>query len=282
MCNYHSLLAGIILTFSLGFQTSIGDTTQNSAEGTLSVDGKISKISYAYADESDGDITIFLADSPIPKEAIPDTTYDLGAEGGFRGIVFSVSRSSQELQKDGLYGLINAIHFYPVWNQLGSIGNGEITISELSAEVLTGRIVTPADNQLAGHDFSYDVAFSVSLEKELVEFMIVNADDAPSQAFALWAKALFDGDVVAYRQHAAAELVEMLPDNVEELAMGLEFQRESFPPQVAILESTISGNEAVLNMAGRKGASDYEGTVTMLLENGNWKVGMQSWSSASE
>ena len=279
MRHYYSLLSGIILTLSLSVQVATSDVTKDSAKGTLTVDGEVSQVSHAYADESDGDITVFLADSAIPKEAIPDDTYELGAEGSFRGIVFSVSRSSQALQKEGLYKLINAIHFYPVWNQLGSIGNGEITIFELSADVMTARIVTPVDNELSGHKFSYDIQFSVSLEKEPVELMIVNADDAPSRAFAEWARALFDGDAVAYRQLFAAEVMEMLPDDEEELAMGMEFQRESLPPQIAIMESVVSGSEATLTMAGRKGTSDYEGTVTMLLESGSWKVGAQSWSS---
>ena len=165
MKNYKSTTIGLIFATSMLTGIASGELAQNSAQGSLTVDGQTATIKYAYADEYDGDITVVLADSPLAKQSIPDNVYNLGAKGEFRGFVFSVSRAMKKLQKDGLYKLINAIHYYPLWNQLGSVGDGVLTVSRFDTDTLVGRIATPSDNELVGHKFSYDVSFSVDLKK---------------------------------------------------------------------------------------------------------------------
>ena len=99
-----------------------------SAEGTLTVDGETTQIKHAYADIYDGDITIVLVDNEIEKDMVPDGVYSLGEQGKIKGIVFVVSEEKKELMSGGLYNLINAIHSYPKWNHLGSVGNGVLTL----------------------------------------------------------------------------------------------------------------------------------------------------------
>lgn len=156
----------LLLIFSANVK---GDTSDVIAQGRLTVDGSTVEISHVVADEDEGDITVIVSDNPIPPESVPDDVYNLGAAGEFQGIVFVVSRETKNIEKEGYYKLINAVHFYPTWTQLGSIGNGEITISKLDDKILSGRIFTPSEDNLAGHTFSYDISFSVSLEKDTSE-----------------------------------------------------------------------------------------------------------------
>ena len=70
---------------------------ENTASGSLTVDGKTTAIKFAYADSYDGDITIVLTDSPIAKEMVPDGVFNLGKQGKFKGIMLVVSSKSKEL-----------------------------------------------------------------------------------------------------------------------------------------------------------------------------------------
>ena len=53
-----------------------------------------------------------------------------------------------------------------------------------------------------------------------------------------------------------------------------------FPTVIEVLSSKTTGKKAVLAMKGRRGDDVSEGTVTMLEENGKWKVNKQSWKSS--
>lgn len=91
-----------------------------------------------------------------------------------------------------------------------------------------------------------------------------------------------DGDVGGYRQQASSELLSMLPDDEADMVEGMQYQRDEFPIEVAVMDTEIVDDKATLNLLGRKGIRNYEGSVIMLLEDGEWKVHSQSWSSASE
>lgn len=153
-----TLLGLVLLTANI-----VGAADINSAKGSLTVDGETTKLKYAYAEKYDGDITVIVTDNMVAREMIPDEIYNLGTQGKLRGIVFVVSGKDKKLLSGGLYKLINAVHFHPKWNQLGSVGNGALTISHLDGKTLRGKISTASENELAGHSFSYDISFSANI-----------------------------------------------------------------------------------------------------------------------
>jgi hypothetical protein len=258
-----------------------GTRADNSADGALTVDGETTKLKYAYMSEFDGDIIIVLSNNPIAPEMVPDGVYSLGEQGKMRGLVFPLSRESRKLQAGGLYKLINAIHFHPKWNQLGSIGNGELKISQFTQDNLSATLVTPAENAMSGHKFTYKVSFSVSLKKPPLDLKVTGANDEPSRAYAAWGKALMAGDANGYRKYSSREVIEMLPTDPKELASGIDMQQSMFPTVINVVGSKITGDRAELALTGRRGDEVSEGTVTMLRENGEWKVNRQSWKSGT-
>ena len=280
MKQLKSVIVELALVISMFTGAASFANAQNLAEGSLTVDGETTAIKHAYTDIFDGDITIVLTSQIIPEEMVPDGVYNLGKQGKFRGIVFVVSSETQALLTGGLEGLINAIHFAPLWNKLGSIGNGALTIEKFDDNTLTGKIATPTDNKLAGHIFSYEISFSVSLKKEPLELSITGKMDPPAKAYAAWGKALLAGDTDEYKKHTSREIIAILPEDPKELALGIEMQQGMFPTEIAILSSKIEGKKAVLTMKGRSGGSLSDGIATMLLEEGAWKVNKQSWESS--
>ena len=68
---------------------------------------------------------------------------------------------------------------------------------------------------------------------------------------------------------------------ISELKDGMEFQQMTFPTNIEIVSSKIEGDKATLNANGSRGGEVSKGTVTMLKENGVWKVNKQSWKSGT-
>lgn len=277
----NKMLTTPVVIFLLSLLFALDVSANNQASGTLTVDGDKTEIKYAYAEEYDGDITIALVDNEIPKGMFPDSVWTLGEQGKIKGIVFVISADKKELMSGGYYGLINAVHSYPKWNKLGTIGNGQLAglISEGSS--VSGIIKTPSENDIDGHKFSYDISFTVNLKKEKLTLTMSGKSDAPSMAFGEWGTALFAGDIDAYKKHSSKEILEMMPDDPAEIREGIEFQQLVFPNNIEIVSSEVDGDKAVLKAKGTRGAEVSVGNVTMVKEDGIWKVSKQSWESGS-
>ena len=276
-----SALISVFVLFSI-FTIPFNASAQNSASGSLTVDGDTTEINHAYAEEFGEEITIALVDNEIPEGMFPDGVYNLGEQGKIKGIVFVVSTDDKKkLLKGGYYDLINAVHSYPKWNKLGTIGNGELTAVISDGDVYSGQIKTPSENEVDGHKFSYEIKFTVSLKKEPLKLTLTGKTDAPSEAFGEWGKALFAGDIEAYKKYSSQEILDMLPDDPAELNEGIEFQQLVFPTNIEILSTKIEGDKAVIKAKGTRGNEVSRGSITMLKENDEWKVNKQSWESGS-
>ncbi len=271
----------MVLALSAFFTISTELIAGNSATGTLTVDGDKTVIKHAYAEEYDGDITIGLFDNEVPDGMFPDGVYNLGEQGKLKGIVFVVSSDKKELMSGGLYNLMNAIHSYPKWNKLGTIGNGQLTAKMSEGDLFSGTIKTPSENDIDGHKFTYEIKFSVNLKKEPIKLTMTGKSDEPSKAFGAWGAALFAGDIEEYKKHSSSQVLEMMPDDPAELKEGIEFQQLVFPNNIEIVSSSIEGDKAVLKAKGTKGTEVSIGNVTMVKEDGLWKVGEQSWESGT-
>jgi len=253
---------------------------QNEAAGTLTVDGETVEIKYGYADVYEGDVTVILTDSEVPREAIPDRTYGLGANGDFKGIVFSVSAETQELQTGGWHDLTNVVHFHPITNEQGEIGNPTLTTTRFDAEWLEGAITTGGPTDVSGHQVSYEASFSLSLKREPLEVTITGVSDDPSKAYEGWCRALMAGDFEAMKSYVTTEVAEMMAvADSAEIAEGLEFQQMMMPTNIEIVSSTVDDGEATLELKGTRAMEVSTGTVQMVHEDGRWTVGEQSWSS---
>ena len=277
--KYAILMA--VLAVPVFFTISSDVLAGNSATGSLTVDGDTTQIKYAYVEEYDGDITIALVDNEIPDGMFPDGVYNLGEEGKLKGIVFVVSSDKKELMSGGLYNLMNAIHSYPKWNKLGTIGNGQLIAKVSEGDSFSGTIKTPSENDIEGHKFTYEIKFSVNLKKEPLKLTMTGKSDAPSKAFGQWGTALFAGDIEGYKKHSSKEILAMMPDDPAELQEGIEFQQMMFPNNIEIVSSDIQGDKATLEAKGTRGSEVSVGNVTMVKEDGLWKVREQSWESGS-
>ena len=69
----------------------------------------------------------------------------------------------------------------------------------------------------------------------------------------------------------------VIPKDENEVVLGLEFVQDTMMTNMEIIKSTIFGNNAELKIKGNRGIDKADGTVKMVLENGQWKVSEESW-----
>jgi len=263
----------IILTLVILTSAATAVMAQNSVEGSLTVDGTKTTIKHVYFDQYKDEFTVILTDNAVAPEMIPDGIYGLSEEGKIRALEFTVSR---ETKKEPKYGR-KAIYFHPVWTRSIDIGDGELTLSRFDEKMLAGKIKTSSENENEGHSFSYDISFSVSLKKEPLKLTMTGKSDAPSKAYETYCRALLAGDVEEFVKFVPQENLEMMPKDPKELVLGLEFAQSTMMTDIEVLDTKITGEKAVLTLKGSRGMTTSDGTVTMLLENGKWKVGEESW-----
>ncbi len=235
------------------------------------------EIKHAVARPLFDDIIIVLSDNSISKEMVPDGILGLSEKNKIRGIMFSVSVKDKRLLGKG--ESIQSIHYYPVWQQLGLIGNGEFELAESGKNTLKGRLFTPSENEWNGHKYSYDIEFTVDIKKEPVKVKITGADDAPSRAFSKYYEAVMAGNSKEFRKYIAnARLAEMEaePGMME---FFTEMQQAMSPTDLEIVSSIVKKDSAIIKVAGSRGADSSEGTINMIKENGKWKVNLEAWVS---
>ena len=278
---FRSTILGILPCLVLLCGNAVG---QNDATGTLTVDGQSTAITHGYADTYENDVTIILSDGEVPREAIPDRTYELAARGDFKGVIFTVSSETQELLTGGWYDLTNVVHFYPITNELGKIGSPTLAITDLDGDRIKGTITMAEPADVSGHQVTYDASFSLSLKKEPLEVTVTGVSDAPSKAFEEWCKALMAGDVEVLLRFAPPEVAEMMAAaDSAEIAESLEFQQMMMPTNIEILTNTPDGDEAAtIEVKGTRAMEVSKGTARMILDDGVWKVGEMSWSSGDD
>ena len=89
------------------------------------------------------------------------------------------------------------------------------------------------------------------------------------------------GDASGNKKYAYSEIMAKIQTDPQELASGIEMQQSMFPNMIKVISSEITDNKAVLTMKGERGGQIADGVVTMLREDGKWKVNKQSWKSSS-
>lgn len=268
----------IRLVFSLAvliFLTlSLKAVAENSASGTLTVNGWGAELKHAYVDEGTSDLIVVLTDRTVAQDDIRFGLNNLSAEDKVRAIVFTISQETKELTPG-----LNAIYHPVCEGQLGTIGNGVLTLSKFDSNEIVGEISTPNENTFSKYTFSYDISFAGSLgesrktEPPIVE--IQGANDPPSKAYAAYYRALMAGDKDELRKHVSSEGFNEVDE--EALDMAIELAQMAKPTTLNIIGSEIKGNEALLKAEGFSEGEKSTGSIEMKLENGEWKVAKDSW-----
>jgi len=262
-------LAAVVL-----FATSLQAAAENSASGALTVNGSSTEIKHAYVDEGPEDLIVVVTDRPMAKDDIPFGLNNLASEDKVRGIVVTISKGTK-----GLSPGLNAL-YHPVWQgQLGTIGNGVLTLSKFDKDEISGKISTPEENTFGEYKYFYAISFNLKLgepkKKEPLSVEIEGTEDAPSKAYAAYYRALMAGDKNGLRKHLPSEVNKQADD--ETIDTVIELAQTLKPTNLKIIGTEIKGKEALLKAEGLRDGEKSTGSISMKLEDGEWKVFEDDW-----
>ena len=106
---------------------------------------------------------------------------------------------------------------------------------------------------------------------------VTGSNDAPSKTYAAYTNAVWEGNIEEFKKYVPSENLKLMPEDKNEVVLGLEFVQDTMMTNMEIIKSTVSGNNAELKIKGSRGIDKADGTVKMVLENGQWKVSEESW-----
>ncbi len=96
-------------------------------------------------------------------------------------------------------------------------------------------------------------------------------------------KAIADGDYAAYTKCMTSEAVQEIEKQTKELGKtpkdGMELLKAMAPSDVKFTNLKVDGKKAVLSATGKQDTETMYGSIDVAEENGQWKVGRQSWSN---
>lgn len=104
----------------------------------------------------------------------------------------------------------------------------------------------------------------------------------PGKAYMVYCKAMTSGDMAALKKLVSAERAKQMDD--PDFQKMFPMIQSMMAKDIKITGGTMSGNMATLNAEGKDsmGGGTAKGTISMVLEDKQWKVEKDSWSSGSE
>jgi hypothetical protein len=97
-------------------------------------------------------------------------------------------------------------------------------------------------------------------------------------------KAVAASDFEAYKKTMSSESLKQMDAQAKELKKTpkelMEFVKMMSPTDIKFTDLKVDGKMATLSMTGKSDGQAMKGSADMVEENGQWKVGKQSWSNA--
>lgn len=99
-------------------------------------------------------------------------------------------------------------------------------------------------------------------------------------------KAIADGDYAAYTKCMTSEAVQEIEKQTKELGKtpkdGMEMLKMMAATDVKFTDLKVDGKKAVLKATGKQDKETMYGSIDLQEENGQWKVGRQSWTNTKK
>jgi hypothetical protein len=255
---------------------------QDRVTGTFTVDGNTAKLTHVYVwmepntwDETKMDHVVIFCDAPLSAELMHDRIeLSNQAKAGSLHVVQISINPDQKVEKTTL------LH--------QKLDQGGVQLSG-SPDGDAFQSTTFSDNKIAGkahksdesfgHKWEYSADFSAGVTAAKKTAPVGGAalppdGGAPGKVYQEYLKAIQAGDLAGLKKNMVAERAKELekPEAKEMLGMIKAFS----PPGIKVNGGTSDGKTAVLNLT----ASDKStGTVTLVMENGAWKISEEKWKS---
>ena len=258
---------------------------QDRAEGTITVNGKTTRLAHAYAravrgffDKTKEDIEVILTDAPLEGKALADQfeRMNLAKEGRLHAFEITINSEgtpiSTSWQHNGFKGATPS----------GLSSEDVFTKQVFDGQVAQGRYASAKPREFFGNSFSFDVAFRAAVQRPPKPVVPTAAETAAAlkspqaKVYTAYLKAVQAEDLAALRNLFTQEQAKNLDD--PDAKQMVKMIRMISATGIQILKLSETGDSAELTVAGKQDGNDARGIIHLAREGGGWKIRKEEWS----
>lgn len=244
---------------------------QNTAQGSITVNGVKTDLSYAYAYNAKGlhdkkpETRLILSDKALPAQAVTDPFERMKAQrDGVKTLEFTF---------DGDRSLTSLQFAVDSMNGGGFSTAYKVTLDALDGKVMKGRAYTEGEQTMFKDRYSFDVRFDLAMTVPRAPDASGKAAWATAQGKAIteYLRAARAGDKAALKRVIVAERAKDLDG--PQAAEILKFLKFSADPKTAEFGSlTIDGDSAMAEIIERSKDGSSSSRYRLKLAGGAWKL----------
>ncbi len=256
------------------------------AEGTLTVNGKTTKLAYAYAravpgsfDKTKEDVQVILSDVPLAGKALEDTfeRIQMAEAGKLHAFEITINAEGKPISTSFLDDAFKG-------PSPGGLSTGDV----FTKKVFDGKSVEASyrsakEHEFFGNKYAFDVTFRAEIARAVRPVPPSAADTAAAQkspqakVYAEYLAAVQKEDLAALKKLFSKEQAKHLdePDAKQMVAMV----KMMTATEIKVLKVTEKGETAELTVTGKQDGKVSSGVVRMVREGGAWKVQKEEWKN---
>lgn len=276
----------VVLSF-IGFLSfPLAGSDSGTASGTITVNGKVTKMAHAYAratpgffDKTKEDVLVILTDVPLDAKALEDqfermSMADAGRLHAFEitidaeGKPISTGFRDNGFKKASPSGLSSADVF---------------TKKVLDGKTVSGSYKSAKDHEFFGETYSFDVAFTAEITRAAKPVPPTAAETAAAQkspqakVYAEFLNAMQKEDLAALKKLFSKEQAKNLDD--PEAKKMVKMVKMMSATNIKVLKVVETGDTADLTVTGKQDGGIANGVVHMVKEGGAWKIQKEEWKN---
>jgi hypothetical protein len=281
-------LAGLILAAGVAAIAPRAAAADGKAEGTLTVNGKTTKLSYAYAravkgffDKTKEDVEVVLSDVPLEAKALEDQferihMADTGKLHAFEITIDAEGKPiSTAFRHNGFKG--------PSPSGLSS--EDVFTKKTFDGKTVDGRYKSAKQKEFFGNTYTFDVTFRADITRKAkpVPPTVTAAETAAAQkspqakVYGDYLRAVQKEDLGALRKLFTKEKAKNLDD--PDAKQMVKMVKMMSATEITVLRVVEKGDAADLTVSGKQDGGVMNGVVHMVKEGGAWKVEQEEWEN---
>ena len=263
-----------------------------SVTGSLTANGKTVALKHAYAqtrkdpfDKTKSVTQVIVTDQELSAAAASDDMELMQAQDKqqLSGFTATIDASKQ---------VISATVFSPAFKkmkQFSGVGMQKAELTALTATRIAGTISMAKPDDFFEEKYQYNATFDLPVGKPagpppppvLKGTPLPAGGGEPGKAYAVYLKSFTAGDMKGVLAGVSAERAKQAsadPDFKKLFPLIQAMQAKN----IKVTSGAIDGTHATLLANGKDGDTISHGTITMVRENGAWKVEKEDWKSKSE
>jgi hypothetical protein len=280
------LFAGFILVAGAAVLAARPLAADGKAEGTITVNGKATKLSYAYAraepgffDKTKEDVLVIVSDVPIDANVLEDQfeRIKMADAGKLHAFEITIDAEGKPIST--------------VFRHNGFKGPSPSGLS--SADVFTkrtfdGKTVDAAyksakQGEFFGNTYAFDVSFKADITRKAKPVPPSSAETAAAvkspqaKVYTDFLNAVQKEDLGAMRKLMSKEQGKNLDSPDAKKMVGLIKMMSA--TDIKVLKIAEKGDTADLTVSGKQDGKVVDGVVHMVKESGAWKVQREEWKN---